>query len=112
MGVLVWSYPGWRRFSRELSGFELRRFFALEAGGRGRCAAADGCCARAARSRASKPSCTMPTIGWLRAGVPCSWCRGRPQADARVGRSPRLLHKRRLTRTAYGRSYRSRERTF
>ena len=34
MGALVWSYPGWRRFPCELSGFELRRFFALEAGGR------------------------------------------------------------------------------
>jgi len=82
MGVLVWSYPGWRRFSRELSGFELRGFFALEAGDR-----------RELRGRGRV----------LRAGVPCSRCRGRPQADARVGRSPRLLHKRRLARTAYGR---------
>jgi hypothetical protein len=34
MGALMWSYLGWRRFPRELSGFELRRFFALEASDR------------------------------------------------------------------------------
>jgi len=34
MGALLWSYLGWRRFPRELSGFELRRFFALEASDR------------------------------------------------------------------------------
>ena len=60
--------------------------------GRGRVLRAGG------RSRASKRLCTMPTISWSRAGVPCSWCRGRPQADARVGLSTCFLHKRPITR--------------
>jgi hypothetical protein len=30
MGELSWSYLGWRRFPRELRGFELRRFDALD----------------------------------------------------------------------------------
>ena len=34
MGALLWSYLGWRRFPRELSGFEPRRLFALEASDR------------------------------------------------------------------------------
>jgi TnpA family transposase len=29
MRTLLWSYLGWRRFPREISAFEVRRFFSL-----------------------------------------------------------------------------------
>ena len=31
MRTLLWSYPGWKRFPREMSAFEVRRFFSLTA---------------------------------------------------------------------------------
>lgn len=31
MRTLLWSYLGWRRFTREMSAFEVRRFFSFSA---------------------------------------------------------------------------------